>query len=150
MESDPSDSTEVNGKRQMSDATSRALASMWQTRSVRFGVGVLATGYGLFLLGKLGNGIDDDFLCFTTPAVMVAIIASVVFHLREFKGNHRMLLCYAVLFAVAFPLARESTHYDPIQVPMSVTSVTLSLFFFLVSLAVWLRNRRRDQIEYHI
>lgn len=111
---------------------------------VTFPLLVLAIGYGLLWVSTW-RGIDGDFFVLIGLASLVALFVSMLIHRVPIFGSTGRVLYYAFVFACAFPLARESTHYDPVQVPCTiVTSVTaIGLCVF----GIVLKARRERQMK---
>ena len=76
-----------------------------RNRLCRFPLLVLIAGYIMFLLPRTVGPFDDDCLCVTTPAVVLAAVLYVVFHYREIRKDADLPLFYGWYFAIMFPLA---------------------------------------------
>lgn len=112
---------------------------------VKFVVVTFLLGYALLFIAKNIRAIDGDFLTLTTPSVLILITLVVFSNLRSLLQTHVRMLFVTLLYIGLFPLARESTHYDPVQVPMTVGTFAFAVVFLFLAAIVYVKNRFRKR-----
>jgi uncharacterized membrane protein AbrB (regulator of aidB expression) len=115
-----------------------------QKGNLRFVAVAWTTGYLLMFLAQIIRGIDRSFLRFTSPAVLVLITTVILLNIRKLYSSYLNLWYVSLLYVSLLPMARESTHYDPVQVPMTLFTLLMSVVFFGVGVGRRITMNREE------